>query len=124
MSNAHSLLSRYHLVGTPTPWLVYQLRALQRPVAALQLYTRLVAAAGGGGGKGGEEGRWASAGGGGGGSGAAAAALGGSPAHSQQQQQQRQKQQQQKRAAREASLMLTFEDLCWRYPEAARAAAR
>ena len=97
------------------PWLEQQLRALQRPVAALQLYIRLVAAAGGR-----EEGRRASAEGSGGGGGA----LGGSSTHSQQQLQQQQRQKQQKRAAREASLMLTFEDLCWRYPDAARVAAR
>eukprot|EP00752_Nemacystus_decipiens_P016769 g15006.t1 len=92
-----------------------ELRALQRPVAALQLYIRLVAAAGG---KGGGRRTFAEGGGGGGG------ALAGSSTHSQQQQQQQHRQKQQKRAAREASLMLTLEDLCWRYPDAARVAAR
>ncbi|CBJ30639.1 conserved unknown protein [Ectocarpus siliculosus] len=84
-----------------------ELRALQRPVAALQLYVRLVSAAGAR-----REGRNAAIAGGG-----SSGALAGSSTHSQQQQQQ-------KRAAREASLMVTFEDLCWRYPDAARVAAR
>ncbi|CAN0527107.1 unnamed protein product, partial [Ectocarpus sp. 12 AP-2014] len=83
-----------------------ELRALQRPVAALQLYIRLVSAAGAR-----REGRNAAIAGGG-----SSGALAGSSTHSQQHQQ--------KRAAREASLMVTFEDLCWRYPDAARVAAR
>ena len=88
---------------------VLQLRALQRPVAALQLYVRLVSAAGA---RRLGEGRNAAIAGGG-----SSGALTGSSTHSQQPQQQ-------KRAAREASLMVTLEDLCWRYPDAARVAAR
>ncbi|CAM9845652.1 unnamed protein product [Hapterophycus canaliculatus] len=91
-----------------------ELRALQRPVAALQLYVRLVAAA--------AAARRTSVEGSGGGGGSGA--LGGASTHSQQQQQQQQKQKLQKRASRETNLLLALEDLCWRYPDAARVAAR
>lgn len=84
-------------------------------MAALQLYIRLVAAAGG---KGRGSGRKTIAE-----RFSSGSSLGRSSIHSQQQQQQLQQQQQQ-RAAREASLMLALEDLCRRYPDAARAAAR
>jgi len=39
-------------------------------------------------------------------------------------QQQQEQEQRKKRAVREASLMSAFRELCWRYPDAARVAAR
>lgn len=80
----------------------FQLRTLQRPVAALQLYVRLLAA------RGDRTGNLSV--GGGNGSGVLA--------QSQLQQTQH------KRAGREAALLRVFADLCGRYPEAARVAAR
>lgn len=77
---------------------VVQLEALHRPVAALQLYIRLLAA----------RGRT--------GTDAVSAAVG-VLGQAQLQQQQR------KRASREMSLMRAFGELCRRYPQAAHIAA-
>lgn len=91
-----------------------QLRALHRPVAALQLYVRLLSARG--------QGQRTEGDGGsadhGKGSGA------GSPWTQQSHQGQQQQQNQHKRAAREKALMLAFRELCRSYPDAACVAAR
>ncbi|CAN0441376.1 unnamed protein product, partial [Laminaria digitata] len=99
-----------------------ELRALQRPVAALQLYVRLVVA-------GGQGIATATATAAAAAAAAAEARVGGGLVHSHHQQQQQPQQQQQeqerkKRALREAGLMSAFRELCWRYPDAARVAAR
>lgn len=106
----------------PPPCFVFQLRALQRPVAALQLYVRLVVAGWRGGAGTATASTSATAA-----AAAAEARSGGGLINSHQlvqQQQQQQQEQRNKRALREASLMSAFRELCWRYPDAARVAAR